>query len=401
MKTQKTERKDWVLLIFIIPISALLLLFVGQWAIRLLPFWSVNAGMNSNLEPDSGAAHPFALLEPLLPQILIPLPWADTYLDPNGDFAFPPFLTFEPTASPTPTVAPTQTEVTPTATAVPTETPTATSVVVTSPTNAGGGGEETPTGTVASPSPSPTTPSPSPTTPSPSPTTPTPVCPGAHNPDGPLPCDYGNISTPPVGVTQDTSPDSNIGVNVPPDNGDPNNSNNVGFVGDGSYIVLSLNITVNPTPDNFYDLVFYEWNNGGSVYMDLIIIGITNDATGSSYYEVFNWGNGSPDMNSNVGDVAVANGGEAGDDIIPVAGNTEVPPSETELYDPDYDSVNGTNGPSPQTGILIDVDNADSNPPPGTYQYVVIISPPEPPGGGDNGTQLDAIQATEVPIPTP
>lgn len=387
MKIQKPERKDWVLLIFIIPIAALLLLFVGQWAIRLLPFWSVNAGMNSNLEPDSGAAYPFALLEPLLPQILIPLPWAETYLDPEGDFSFPPFLTFEPTASPSPTtVQPTQTEATPTATATPTETPTVTSVV-TSPTDSGGDGEETPTGTTVSPSPSPTTPSPSPTTP-------TPVCPGAHNPDGPLPCDYGNVSTPPVGVTQDPSPDSNIGENASPDG-------NIGFVGDGSYIVLSLSVTVNSTPDNFYDLVFYEWDNSGFVYMDLIIIGITNDGTGSSYYEVFNWGNGLPDMNSNVGDVAIANGGEDGDQPIPIAGNTEVPPSETELYDPDYDSANGTNGTLPQTGILIDVDNADSNPPPGTYNYIIIISPPEPPGGSDNGTQLDSIQITEVPISPP
>jgi hypothetical protein len=50
---------------------------------------------------------------------------------------------------------------------------------------------------------------------------------------------------------------------------------------------------------------------------------------------------------------------------------------------------------------LIDVDNADSNPPPGDYQFVVIISPATLPGDTSGNAQVDAIQATEVPIPTP
>lgn len=169
--------------------------------------------------------------------------------------------------------------------------------------------------------------------------------------------------------------------------------------------MISLRVIVEPTPDDNYDLVYYEWNNGGTVYLDWIIIGITNDPTGSTYYEVFNWGNGTPDMNSNVGDIAAAAGDEYDDHPIPVSDNTEVPvqPPEDQLHDPDHDpGPPEDNGPLPQTGILIDVDTAPSDPPPDLYEFVIIISPPDdsstdPPP--PNPAQIDAIQATEVPIP--
>jgi hypothetical protein len=147
-----------------------------------------------------------------------------------------------------------------------------------------------------------------------------------------------------------------------------------------------LGVVVSDTPDNNYDLAYYEFINGQYVYMDWIIIGITNDANGGSYYEVFNWGNNTPDDNSNVGDVAVVEGGEVDDQQVDPA----------ELYDPD-----GTGGPAPQSGILIDVDNVGSNPPPGTYNYIVIISPDgdSNPNNNNNPAQIDSIEAVEVPIP--
>ncbi len=154
----------------------------------------------------------------------------------------------------------------------------------------------------------------------------------------------------------------------------------MGSVVDGTYIVINLSVTVSSSPDGNYDLALYEYNNNGFVYMDWVIVGITNSADGSQYYEVFNWGNGTPDNNSNVGDVA----GTEGDD-------QQVDPSE--FYDPD-----GA-GTAPQTGILIDVDTATSAPPANTYNYVVIISPL----GGTSVTnaQVDALQTVEVPTPTP
>lgn len=147
-------------------------------------------------------------------------------------------------------------------------------------------------------------------------------------------------------------------------------------------------VVVQATPDGYYDLAFYEWYNGSSVDLDWIIIGISQLADGSEYYEVFNWGHGGRDTNTNIDY----------DNLPPTPSGC---PSGTEecdnqsmnpadLYDPD------DAGPAPKTGILIDVDRAVSNPPPGTYQYIVIINPPD--NGGDY-SQIDAVVVTEVPIP--
>lgn len=360
----KRDRMDWTLLIFTIPIGIILILIVGQLAVRLMPFWSVNADMNSNLEPDPGNPRPFAALQPLMPQLLTPMAWAESYLTPGAEISYPEFVSFEPTASPS------STPVTPTAT------------------------EPTPT-TPPSPSPTATTP-----VPSPSPTQPPDdVCndTGANNYGGslpceypppppttcqdntatnygqPLPCRYDVVSTPPAGSSQ-VSPPTNLGVDELP-------NDTIGEINDGTYVVIALGIRVENTPDNNYDLAVYEWNNGGAVYLDYIIIGISHYSDGREYYEVFNWGeNQDPDLNSNVKDYSTDVDGEVDDETVNLA----------DLYDPD-----GA-GPAPQTGILIDVDTADSNPPAGDYEYVVIISPV---GGTGNEAQVDSVQAVEEPIP--
>ncbi|HND48523.1 MAG TPA: hypothetical protein PLL95_08170, partial [Anaerolineales bacterium] len=113
-------RRDWTLLIFIIPLGIILIIFVGQLAVRLIPFWKLDADMNSNLQPDSSSARPLALLEPILPEILTPMAWAENYLTPGAAVNFPPFLTFEPSSTPVivtaTTVAPIVTTTTPTLT---------------------------------------------------------------------------------------------------------------------------------------------------------------------------------------------------------------------------------------------------------------------------------------------
>lgn len=391
IQNQKRERRDWTLLIFIIPIGIILIIVVGQIAIRLSPIWRVNAGMNSNLEPDPNGAQPLAILQPILPQILTPMAWMENYLTPGAAIYFPPFMTLEPTVTPTPTeAAPTQVSDTPAPTATETPSPTSTSATGTASPTDTPEGTEPPDGGGGSSTPPPTTPPPT----TPPPTTPAPT---------------GYPATIDPGLTPATPPPQ-LDVNAPPDNTDPYGDTNIGAIQDGTYIVISLQITVDPTPDGNYDLVFYEWNNDGAVYLDWIIIGISNYSDGSQYYEVFNWGDGTPDMNSNVGDIATAAGDEYDDHTIPVSDNNEVPvqPPEDQLHDPDHDpgtppGVPETNGPLPGTGILIDVDTADSEPPPATYNFVVIISPPDsgqlPPDGGGGDAQVDAIQATEVPIP--
>lgn len=425
--TEKRERRDWTLLIFIIPIGILLIVIVAQMAVRLVPIWSVNANMNSNLEPNPNSARPFALLEPILPQILTPMAWAESYLTPGADISFPPFLTFEPSATPSPTVAtPTPSVETPTATAT-TPSPSSTDVAATPPPSSGGGsgggGGSTvctdPAATNNGGSLPCTYPPPPPTTcqdtnannyGGPLPCTyppPPPICPGANNPGGPLPCDYGITSTPDSSYTFVDPPPPEIGVGAPPDNTGPGDAN-IGNIYAGTYIVISLGITVENIPDNNYDLAYYEWNNGGGVYLDWIIIGISNDPTGATYYEIFNWGNNDPDENSNVDytelpDTNCPIGTEECDNRkVPVSDNAEVPvlPTEDILYDPDHVPANTpttpeSNGPLPQTGILIDVDTADSDPPPGTYDFVVIINP----NSGGDAAQVDAIQTVEVPTP--
>lgn len=382
INSENRERRDWTLLIFIIPIGIILIILVGQLAVRLVPFWRVDAGMNSNLEPNPESARPFALLEPILPQILTPMAWAQTYLTPGAEISFPPFLTFEPTATPSPTPdTPTATDTPPTPTETPS--PTATSVTGTPPPpppTDDDDEEEDNNDDMPPPATCTETAANNQGQPLPCTFDPTPlICPGAHNPDGPLPCDYGVVSTVDLTVYGTPAPTpSNLEVGSFPDNTDPNSDANIGTILDGTYIVVSLSVTVEQTPDDNYDLVYYEFNNGGAVFMDWVHIGISNYADGSEYYEVFNWGNGIPDTNSNIGDVA---GSELDDQGVNLS----------ELYDPD------DAGPAPKTGILIDVDTAPSTPPPGTYNFVVILSPL----GGNSGTwaQVDAIQTVEVPTP--
>ncbi len=373
------DRRDWSLLIFIVPIGILLMLIAGQFGMRIIPFWTLNTEMRSNLNVETAGGRQSVI--PLFNiGILTPFAWQDTYLTPNSEngFVFPAFIVLEPSATPSPTAVPaTETAAPPEETPTPTETPPPTSTTPVA------------TGTPSTPPPDEGT-DPPPTDPPTATASPT---------DTPTAAPTGIISTVPATYTQVDPPPSGIGVGTLPNNVDH------GLIFDGTYIVVRLGVIVEATPDENYDLAFYEFYNGGSVYLDWIIIGITDDSDysdGLDYYEVFNWGNGTPDANSNVGDIA---GAEDDNQRILVAGNTEIPPSENELYDPDY--VSGPpeeNGPLPQTGILIDVDNAPSSPPPGTYD-VLIISPRDDDVGGAGGsgepTTIDAIQTVEVLIPPP
>jgi len=137
------------------------------------------------------------------------------------------------------------------------------------------------------------------------------------------------------------------------------------------------------TSETNYDLVYYESDIGGNIMLDHVILGISQLMDGSVYYEVFNWGDNIRDTNTNVDTntlppdpACVASPPECDNRVIPT----------TALH------------PNPGgTGILIDVDNAPSAPPVGSYDYIVIISP----NSGDMDTaQVDAIEVIEIP-PTP
>lgn len=156
------------------------------------------------------------------------------------------------------------------------------------------------------------------------------------------------------------------------------NGNPYGVIQDGYYVILDLissPIVVTYPPDANYDFVYYERSNPVDIQMDTIVMGISMD--GINFYEVFNWYNGIPDYNSNIWDVAKVFGESDNQPIF-----------ASNLY-----------GTTPyQTGILIDVDNAPSYPPAGSYQYLIL----EVPAGSsstDAGTDVDAIQIIEVPLP--
>lgn len=346
MKITTRERRDWTLLIFIIPIGIIFMMIAGQIAVWIVPQWSVNAGMKSNLDPATAPKQQAGLVQPVLPEILTPLGWFDTFLTPNSDsgdgIVFPPFIVFEPTATPSPTTS---------STTSPTVTETAT--------------------TPASPSPSPTVVT---TVPSVTPTkkpaddkTPTPPTPTA--------------TPPPIASTIDPSlnvvpPPADIDLGLP--DGTP------GEILPGNYVVINISsnpIVVVGISETNYDLVYYEYETGpGIIRLDHVSVGISIDdmtLPGQVYYEVFNWGDNNRDTNTNV---------DTNDLPVDPAPACVTPECDNRVI-PTADLHNGT-------GVLIDVDNAPSAPPANTYNYLVIISPLS---GLPDAAQVDAIQVTEVP----
>ena len=374
MITPTRERRDWTLLIFIIPIGIIFMLIAGQVAIRLVPEWSVNAGMRSNLDPNNLPRQQGGLVQPVLPAILTPLGWLETFLTPGADssdqFLFPSFVVFEPSVTPEvpPTLLPPTAATQPSPTA---PTATAPTVVVSPPPVTGTkppGDEKTP---------------PPPTATPPTATQPTATPPTVVVPPTPVVTVTVKPSDPPA--LPSVPPPSDIGIGSP--DGTP------GLLVAGTYTIINLGgnpVVVSHSPDGNYDLIFYEHElTAGQIEMDKIIIGISKTNDGS-YYEVFNWGDNERDENTNV-DFA---------DLIP----DPSPPALCTQTECDNTSIltsqlytDTVPDPDIHTGILIDVDNAPGKPPEGSYGYLVIISPLVFPG--DANAQVDSIVVAEVPIP--
>ena len=150
---------------------------------------------------------------------------------------------------------------------------------------------------------------------------------------------------------------------------------NLGTTPDGSYHSLSagssltLNMTVIANSDGGYDLVYYEFENGGFVYLDMVRIEISD---GQNWYTVFDWGDEFRDTNTNM-DYA----------ILPAPGTAPFPPPEEadERQIPTSSLYNNT-------GVVI---NIDAIVPPGTYSFVRITAYPQPPDV-DGQLEVDAIE---------
>lgn len=361
MKTADHERRDRSLLMFIVPIGILLMFIVGHFAIRMLPRWSLNVGMQSNLNPETASTRPVSIFQPILQDILTPMVW--TYLTPGDDVIFPPFIIVDPGATRTPTpVLPTPTS------------PPAVNTATTTPIPPFSTNTLFPTFPIPTRTRTPTNIPPVNTatqafTATPTlPLTSTATITATATPEiivQPTATPTGFPSTPP-GVITEPPPGFEVG---PPDE-------EIGVIPAGRYIVVDLGSTpiiVNGPGDTNYDLVYYEaeYEEGGIpmgyIYMDVVAVGISHYPDGSEYYVVFYWDdNGTLNANTNIGYLS--------------SDNLQI--SMEDLY------------PYPGTGILIDVDNASSFPPPGSYRYLVIASL-KPIGSADT-MQVDSVQLVDI-----
>ncbi len=149
-----------------------------------------------------------------------------------------------------------------------------------------------------------------------------------------LPFPYGNIGSSPDGVSTDFPTNSSVIFNFP--------------------------IVVNGNPS--WDLVYYEYPNGscGGILLDWVIIQVGD---GSTWYTVFNWGDGIVD-----GNAITAAAGLPEDDHRDLC--------DWQLYN--------------LSGVAIDLDPVV---PPGWYPYLRFLAPPVPfPGDPDGIIEIDAIQ---------
>lgn len=113
-----------------------------------------------------------------------------------------------------------------------------------------------------------------------------------------------------------------------------------------------------------FDFVFYEFENPSNyMRLDWVIIEASINGV-DGWVQIFNWGNGVLDGNSNIGQLGHGASGEPD--------NYEMPFSD--LY--------GGNS----TGVAIDLDAVV---PPGTYQWIRISSPL---GGDGDGAEVDSIE---------
>ena len=113
-----------------------------------------------------------------------------------------------------------------------------------------------------------------------------------------------------------------------------------------------------------YDFVSFEFPNGPGIYLDWVVVEISDD--GVSWHEVFNWGGGGLDTNTNIEPPYGSDGdGEQDNETIPSG-----------------DLWSGT-------GIAIDINII--NPPQGSqYRYIRFSCPNTGPDG--DAAQIDAIE---------
>ncbi len=331
VKVPERQRRDWLIVILTLLVGFGCILVAADWALRFAPSWSLNANMESQLDPNSDflTRRSGSLIEPLDSAILTQPVWIDVFLTPGA-------------IVPTRLVPPTQPAtlpVPPSATATRHPAATRTVAVVASPTS----------GIIHYPPPATATPTRrhrATATPNSVPTltqtpviTPTMTFTPTDTPVG-SPTAVATDPTPPeIGTTPD-----GITYNLQA----------------GDTLTLGLNITVNGHAG--WDLVYYELPAGSGILLDWVIIEIGD---GNNWYTIFNWGDNNPDLNTNVG--------------LYIQSNPQDPQEPDQRDIPSAELYNST-------GVAIDLDSVV---PPGNYSYIRFYAPT---GDVDGQLEIDAIQ---------
>jgi len=175
-----------------------------------------------------------------------------------------------------------------------------------------------------------------------------------------------NTSTPTETATGTaTATPTATSVPLPPEIGTNPDSNIYTLASGGT---LTLNITTFVNGDiGVPDLVYYEFDNMGMVYMDWVIIQIGD---GLNWYTVFHWGDEIADMNTNMDF-----------NILPPPTIPPLSPQEADARAIPLSSFRNN------SGIEIDLDPFA---PQGTYSWIRITAPM---GDADNQLEIDAIES--------
>jgi hypothetical protein len=124
-------------------------------------------------------------------------------------------------------------------------------------------------------------------------------------------------------------------------------------------------IVVSGGSEPAFDLVYYEMENpANNIQLDWVLLEVGPSSSGP-WTQVFYWGDGILDANSNIGQAGYGSAGESDNQLIRLV----------ELY-------NGNT-----TGVAIDVDAVA---PAGTYQWLRITTPL---GGNNDGAEVDSVQS--------
>ena len=142
MRATENERRDWIVIAFILLFGLFWILLAASWALRSAPHWELDTNVGSALDPNSDflTNRPLGFIEPVDPAILTNPAWMNAALTPGSSF-FPstqPHTTANtPAATGSAASSPTAGTLVTTQTTFPTTTGAATNtaVVWTNPTN--------------------------------------------------------------------------------------------------------------------------------------------------------------------------------------------------------------------------------------------------------------------------